>query len=145
MLFDVQPDQQVAVTTLLRERGAEITDRAPLISARISSVGGREISDWLETAPADRELRWALQREYRLTYRAQLRDTETVVAGDWWDGTPEMEVPIPVSIDTSIQQSLGIGLGDAIHWDIQGVPVESVVVIVIVNLCRKPNLGICLN
>jgi putative ABC transport system permease protein len=128
VLFDVQPDQQVAVTTLLRERGVEITDRAPLISARISSVGGREISDWLETAPADRELRWALQREYRLTYRAQLRDTETVVEGDWWDGSPEMKAPIPVSIDTSIQQSLGIGLGDAIDWDIQGVPVESVVV-----------------
>jgi len=127
VLFDVQPDQVAAVTTLLNERGASITDRAPLISARIASLGGRSISDWLERAPDDRDLRWALQREYRLTYSAWLRDSETVVLGSWWDDSPKLKVPIPVSIDTSIQQSLDIEIGDLITWDIQGVPVESVV------------------
>lgn len=127
VLFDVQPDQVEPVRALLAERGAVITDHAPLISARIASVGGRAISDWLEEAPANRELRWALQREYRLTYNALLRDTEEVVLGQWWGSDRFTQAPIPVSIDTSIHKSLGIGVGDLIDWDIQGVPVESVV------------------
>ncbi|MBW2725718.1 MAG: FtsX-like permease family protein [Deltaproteobacteria bacterium] len=127
VLFDVQPDQVEPVKALLSERGATITDRAPLISARISSVGGRTISDWLAGAPDDRGLRWALQREYRLTYSALLRDTEVVVRGSWWDGTPVTKVPIPVSLETSIEEDLGVAVGDSITWDIQGVPVESIV------------------
>lgn len=126
VLFDVQPDQVDAVKALLTEGGAVITDRAPLISARIASVGERKISNWLASSPDDRELRWALQREYRLTYSAHLRATETVVLGSWWDDTPKTKVPIPVSIDTSIQESLGVEIGDLITWDIQGVPVASV-------------------
>ena len=127
VLFDVQPDQLEAVEALLLERNALVTDRAPLISARIGSVAGKPISLWLDGQPDDRELRWALQREYRLTYSATLRDTETVVEGEWWGDVAATESPIPVSIDTSIHQSLGIGVGDAIEWDIQGVPIQSVV------------------
>ncbi len=127
VLFDVQPDQVDPVEALLSERGAAITDRAPLISARVSSVRGRTISDWLASKPDDRELRWALQREYRLTYNARLRDTEVVVRGSWWDDTPVTKVPIPVSLETSIEESLGVAVGDSIIWDIQGVPVESIV------------------
>jgi putative ABC transport system permease protein len=127
VLFDVQPDQLEAVEALLLERNAWVTDRAPLISARIGSVAGKPISIWLDGQPDNRELRWALQREYRLTYSATLRDTETVVEGEWWGDVAATESPIPVSIDTSIHQSLGIGVGDAIEWDIQGVPIQSVV------------------
>lgn len=127
VLFDVQPDQLEPIEALLAERNAVVTDRAPLISARIASVAGRPISIWLENEPDNRELRWALQREYRLTYSATMRDTETVLQGDWWDATPAMEPPIPVSIDKSIHQSLGIGVGDTMEWDIQGVPVRSIV------------------
>ena len=104
-----------------------MAERAPLISARVSSVRGRPISDWLASAPGDRELRWALQREYRLTYSSHLRDTEVVVRGSWWNDEPVMKVPVPVSLETSIEESLGVAIGDAITWDIQGVAVESVV------------------
>jgi len=127
VLFDVQPDQVMAIEALLAESGAVITDRAPLISARIASVGGRTIGDWLASRPDDRELRWALQREYRLTYAAHLRSTESVVEGEWWDGKVFKRVPIPVSIDTSIHQSLGVEVGDEIAWDIQGVEVPGVI------------------
>lgn len=127
VLFDVQPDQVAPVRALLSERGAVITDWAPLISARLASVRGRTISDWLSSEPDNRDLRWALQREYRLTYSAQLRATESVVRGRWWDGTPVTKVPVPVSLDTSIEETLGVGIGDSITWDIQGVAVESFV------------------
>jgi putative ABC transport system permease protein len=127
VLFDVQPDQRAAVETVLRDRGASITDSAPLISARISSVRGDRIGALLEAEPDSRELRWALQREYRLTYAEGLRPTETILAGSWWHGEVHRETPIPVSIETSIRDSLGLEVGDEIVWDIQGIEVEGFV------------------
>ncbi len=127
VLFDVQSDQRSAIEGVLRERGALITDSAPLISARISSAGGRRIGALLEARPDDRELRWALQREYRLTYAANLRSTETIVSGSWWHGEEHRKAPIPVSIDTSIRDSLDLEVGDEIVWDIQGIEVAGFV------------------
>ncbi len=127
VLFDVQPDQVAPIEALLVERGAAIRDRAPLISARMASVRGRSISEQLGSEPGNRELRWALQREYRLTYNANLRDSESLLLGRWWDNTPATKMPVPISVDTSIRDSLDIEIGDAITWDIQGIAVESVV------------------
>ncbi len=127
ILFDVQPDQVAPLESTLGEWGAVIRDRAPLISARISGLGGRDISHWLAEDPDDRSLRWALQREYRLTYGAELRATETVVDGTWWSSSEGNDEPIPVSVETSIADSLGLAVGDAMTWDIQGVPIESTV------------------
>ncbi len=128
VLFDVQPDQTAALEDLLQKRGAAIRDRAPLISARIAELDGRSISERLSANREDRELRWALQREYRLTYGAALRESETIVAGSWWgEGDIGAEEPIPVSVEMNLATSLGLAIGDAVTWDIQGVPVTSVV------------------
>jgi putative ABC transport system permease protein len=70
-------------------------------------------------------LSWALQREYRLTYHAKLRDSETVVLGKWWNDEAITQGSVPVSLSTGIQETLGVGIGDSITWDIQGVAVES--------------------
>lgn len=128
VLFDVQPDQVEPLEELLESRGAVIVDRAPLVSARLSSIGGEDVSARIAVDPEDREARWALLREYRLSYAAELRPTETLAAGSWWTsadaGTAE---PVPVSLEEGIARALNVGVGETITWDIQGVPVESIV------------------
>jgi putative ABC transport system permease protein len=127
VLFDVQPDQVAPIEAQLASRNAQIRDRAPLISARIAALGGQSIADRLAADPDNRPLRWALQREYRLTIGAEPRETETLVAGRWWSEGAGDEEPIPVSLETSIRDSLGLAVGDHMTWDIQGVPIASVV------------------
>jgi putative ABC transport system permease protein len=126
VLFDVQLDQQPGLEAFAAERGATIVEQAPLVSARIAQIAGRTVGERL--AEADRELRWALGREYRTTYRAGLRESESLAAGRWW--TPEDLAaggPAAVSLETEIAHTLGVGPGDRIRWDVQGVRVESVV------------------
>jgi len=128
VLFDVQPDQVEMLERFLDESGAVISDRAPLISARVAEVRGLPISQLLKEDPENREMRWALQREYRLTYQSELRETETLVSGVWWrDPSVGASPPVPVSVETSIAKSLDLSLGDAMTWDIQGVSVPSVI------------------
>jgi putative ABC transport system permease protein len=134
VLFDVQRDQRDAVVALLEERGTRLDDRAPMVPARIAGLRGERIESVLATAgeteaatEEERDQRWALRREYRLSYRAELRDTERVVAGEWWGTLPPGAGPTPVSLERELAETLGVGVGDHITWDIQGVPIESTV------------------
>jgi putative ABC transport system permease protein len=118
---------------MLAERAAPVLEQAPLVSARIARVGGRSAGEWLrEDAEISRDLRWALRREYRLTYSSALRETEEVVAGKWWSDLPVPGpapdgTPAPVSLEADLAETLGVGVGDTMEWDVQGVAIPSVV------------------
>ncbi len=127
VLFDVQRDQVEGVQALLAEHGAGITDQAPLISARLSAIDGVSRGDFLADEELSRELRWGLQREYRLTYSDTLRESEELVAGRWWaPGEVKGESPpYPVSLERDLANSLGVRVGGRLRWRIQGVEVET--------------------
>ena len=129
VLFDVQRDQLDGVGALLAEHGAVVVDQAPLISARLAAVDGTARGRLLGDDERPRDLRWALQREYRLTYADELRESEELVAGRWWEpGTISVdEEPYPVSIERDLANSLGVGVGDTLRWQIQGVEIETTV------------------
>jgi putative ABC transport system permease protein len=140
VLIDVQPDQRDSVEGTLRAEGLPITGPVPIVTMRIRSVEGRTVEAMLADDAAPRtgssgsgeaERRppgWVLRREYRSTYRDSIADTETIVSGEWWtrsragDGPAS---PVPVSIEAGIAADLGVGVGDEIVWDVQGVPVPS--------------------
>jgi putative ABC transport system permease protein len=66
-----------------------------------------------------------LRREFRSTFTDQLRDSEKLIAGQW---TPEVEAAseiIPISVEDGIAKELGVGLGDELEWDIQGVTLRT--------------------
>ena len=127
VLFDVQRDQLEGVGRLLDDHGAAVVDQAPLISARLSAIDGMERVHLLEDDALPRDLRWALQREYRLTYSDELRDSEELVAGRWWEKgeVRAEEEPYPVSVERDLAKSLGVGVGDALRWRIQGVEIDT--------------------
>jgi len=129
VLFDVQPDQLAELTAFLSERAAQVLERVPLVGARIARLNERDVGDWLGEGEAlPRDLRWALGREYRLTWSPDLRETEELVEGAWWSSAPRRPgEPAAVSLEAGLAETLGAGLGDRIVWDVQGVPIASVV------------------
>jgi putative ABC transport system permease protein len=138
LLFDVQKDQVDGVRDLLPEHARRSVEITPLITARIAAIDGRtpqEIRADSSVSRDERPERWALRREYRNTYRAELGSAESLVAGRWWDGTPAPEDAravdagdlAQVSLEEGIAQDLKVGLGDTISWDVSGETVRSVV------------------
>lgn len=129
VLFDVQRDQLADLERFLAEREARVLEQVPLVAARIARVADRSAGDGLaageETA---RDLRWALGREYRLTWSAELRASEELVEGTWWqDAARGPGAPAPVSLEKGLAKTLGARVGDSIVWDVQGVLIPSVV------------------
>lgn len=136
LLFDVQTDQLAGIRDLLPIGIRDEAEASPIVTSRIAAINGIE-ADSLRRNP-ERDARpeaWALRREYRNTYRSGLGRAEELVSGRWWDGTAGSEDgtrvdpgDLPrVSLELDIAESLRVGLGDTITWEVSGIRVPSVV------------------
>ena len=120
--IDVQPDQAEPFARLVEGHGATAAaELTPVVRSRLASVNGAPVA---QTGKALREDAWYLTREYVLTWAKEPPGHNTVVAGRWW--TPEEAAREPlISVEDEIARQLGVGLGDTLTFDIQGVPVSA--------------------
>ena len=66
---------------------------------------------------------WALTREYRVTYRDSLIESETILEGAFQANTTEDSIFISVS--DNLKEGLNLKLKDEIVWNVQGVDVKT--------------------
>jgi putative ABC transport system permease protein len=126
VLFDIQSDQREGVLRVLNAQQLPVLEDVPMISMRLRSIKGRTVEE-IRQDPRSGIRGWALGREYRSSYRANLAATETLLSGTWHPPVANGEAPIPVSLEDGIARNLRVGLGDEIIFDVQGVPVKTVV------------------
>ena len=124
MLFDIQDDQVEPLTKLLRENGAPVKQQAAIVTMRIASIKGREVTELLKNGQSHVPA-WTLRREYRSTFRAELSDTEKVTAGKFEGHAEPGAEWIPISMEESLARDLQVKLGDEIVFDVQGVPMKT--------------------
>jgi putative ABC transport system permease protein len=130
VFFDVQPDQKDDVAARMGAEGPLGLPPVPIVPMRLQSLKGRPASDLLAVEDGKRRPgRWALRREYRSSHRDAPTASERVVAGQWWRPGEwkgrSGAGPVPVALEAGLARELGVGIGDEIVWDVQGVPVAS--------------------
>lgn len=127
VFFDVQDDQLEGITTIVEDAGQRVVEQIPIVTMRIASINGWTMEQMTDTSNPDgvRRALWALRREYRSTFRDQTTETEKLLAGRWF-GASRASLP-EVSMEQEVATDLGVQLGDTITWDVQGVPVATVV------------------
>lgn len=126
MLFDIQDDQVESIERIVAANGAPVKAQAAIVTMRLSALKGRPVAEVLKDQ-GSRVAAWTLRREYRSTYRSALADTERVVAGRFEGQAPAGAEKVPVSLDENLARDLGVTLGDELEFDVQGVPVKTVV------------------
>jgi putative ABC transport system permease protein len=125
VLFDIQPDQRPAIEGMLSSAGLRSVGPVPIVPMRLQSVKGRPVAAMLaDSAGGNDEPRgaWAFRREYRSTYRDTLVSSERIVEGTWWKGLGSRG---EISVESGVAKELGVGVGDSVVWDVQGVPVPT--------------------
>ena len=119
--IDVQKSQVDKFRKLVKENTGEAPETIPTIRARIASVKG-EPFDF-----NDREIRrrqGQIGREFAVTYRNDLDENESIVAGKWW-GKDADSKEHEISLNQNWSRRLDVKVGDTITFDISGRKITS--------------------
>ncbi|TPV96879.1 MAG: FtsX-like permease family protein [Myxococcales bacterium FL481] len=132
-LLGIADHERAPLEALLIEQTGREPDVAPMIQARLIAIDGVAIQsspavaerDDQDLARANRER--SRSRFHRLTYRQNLQPNERIVAGEFWPPDPTGAAATDVmqaSMEARFAERMGVGLGNRLSFDIQGVPVE---------------------
>lgn len=92
--------------------------RAPVLTARVVSLNGRELRRE-DVIPAER---WFINNDITVSWSAAPPPENVTIAGKWWRGSPAMP---EISVETDAATGIGAKLGDVIGFDVLGRPVEA--------------------
>ncbi|PSQ87572.1 MAG: permease [Bacteroidetes bacterium QS_3_64_15] len=128
VMFDIQNDQLDGVTKEVEGAGAPILAREPIVTTRLQALGGRSIEALRQDSTVN--VGWAHEREYRVTYRDHLSESETLAAGEFVgsvEGDPlQSGRAVPISMEREMaREELNVGIGDTLTFDVQGRSVKT--------------------
>lgn len=131
MIFDIQSHQVEAITELTKERNLPVIQSVPIVTMRLKSVNGVTYDQVVNDTSIN--LRGGMfRREWRVTYRDSLIDSEELTSGalklgddkpDWMKERDENAVL--VSLEDDYVKRNKLKLGDTLVWDVQGVPITT--------------------
>lgn len=125
ILMDVQSAQEKALLTNFKNNNLEVIDNIPIITMRIEKLRGKTSSEIRKDTTVNIR-RWMLNREFRVTYRNKLSETEEILEGEFI-GKREKGKPIYISISDNMAKDANLKIGEKVVFNIQGVLMETVV------------------
>lgn len=126
VLFDIQSSQKEEVRMLVKDYELPVLQEVPIVTMRLLEINGITMRD----AKADTTLQipsWAYDREYRVTYRDSLIDSETISEGIWTGHFQEPSDTIWISVSTGYAENLHLTLGDELIFNVQGARIKTYV------------------
>ncbi len=144
ILFDIQANDKDSVAQLVRNHGMPLMQQVAVVTTRVESIDGKTKLQYelehpnLDSLPKDEEgrrggapreaegdliSRWVWDREYRVTFRDTLIDTEKIVEGEWV-GVHTPGQPIKISISENLQRSMKAKVGTRIAFNVQGAKLD---------------------
>jgi putative ABC transport system permease protein len=119
VIFDIQEEQVNQVKELTEANGLPFLGSVPIVTMRLHSLRNQSV-DVLKNDTTQKLSEGLLTREFRVTYRDTLIDSETLVDGKWMGKVNNPGDSIFISVDKNIAASLKLELGDAMVWNVQG-------------------------
>jgi putative ABC transport system permease protein len=113
-VINVQPDQADQFQQALKAAGVAKFDWYPMARARLVAVNGKAVKAEQYTDDRARRL---VDREFNLSHASSMPTHNTLVAGQYVaTAAPGQEI----SLEEGLAKTLGVGLGDALTFDMAG-------------------------
>ncbi len=118
-VINIQPDQSDTFQSTLKGAGVSKFDWFPMVRGRLVAINGRAVSpqDY-----ADEQAKRLVDREFNLSFNAELPTHNTITAGAW-----QAQQPNAISIEEGLAKNLQLKLGDTLRFEIGGMPQESTI------------------
>ncbi|NIO38800.1 MAG: ABC transporter permease, partial [Burkholderiales bacterium] len=119
-LVNIHTDQIGEVTRYFTERGRGHPTLYPMVRGRLIAINGQAVSadDFV-----DERAKRLINREFNLSWRDTLFMDNRIVEGRWFTDADRGKGLI--SIETGIAETLGLGVGDVLHYDVAGDSLEA--------------------
>lgn len=111
-LINIQPDQREAITNRLHDAGLGSVDVVPMVRARLTAINGVPVTPDMYD---NEEAQSMITREFNLSHRATLPESNTQTAGRWLDASQD-----EASLEVGLADTLGLELGDALTFEFAG-------------------------
>jgi len=121
-ILDIKPEQLTYISNLQNEYNAKEIYTSPVIGARLKKINNELIKkDSIEFESINRDWKsTARTREYFLSYRDNMYDSEEISRGKFWEKNSKNEI----SVEKDFAKALGVNVGDSLEFDIQGIEVS---------------------
>ena len=126
VVFDIQSDQVEELKDITRSYGLPISQEVPVITMRLEGIKGKSTEEIKEDTTSGIR-NWVLNREYRVTYRDSLIDSETILQGEWQGRVDSPKDSVFISLAENIAEDMKVGIGDKISFNVQGVLIDTYV------------------
>ncbi len=115
-VINIQPEQVAGVRDYLIGQGIADVTLYPMARARLTHIGGREVSPD-DYAGDDQRAKRLIEREFNLSSLAELPTDNQITAGRWSSSDG-------FSVEAGLAKTLGIQLGDELVFDAGGLPLR---------------------
>lgn len=126
ILFDIQTPQKDEVRALTLDYDLPVMQEVPIVTMRLQELNGQTKNE----AEADTTTNipdWAYNREYRVTYRDSLIDSETLADGKWIGEIQSPSDSIFISVSKGFAENLELKIGDEMLFNVQGALIKTYV------------------
>ncbi|TDH27934.1 FtsX-like permease family protein [Segetibacter sp. 3557_3] len=124
VLFDIQKTQKEPLITLARQHALPIIQEVPIVNMRLEQYNGKTAA----TISGDSSFsRRAFTREYRVTYRDSLTESEKITKGEWHGSATADNGTVYVSLEQGFARRQHISIGDTMVFNVQGSLVPTIV------------------
>lgn len=118
-IINIQPEQINSIKQFFKQAHIENTTVFPMVRGRLQSKNGKTINT---TEWQDERARKLAEREFNLSWAAQMQSDNKLQQGRWWS---EQEYGKPyMSMEEDLAKTLNIKLGDKLLFNIAGTPLE---------------------
>lgn len=114
-VINIQPDQSAAVQAAFAKAGLA-ADLAPMVRGRLMRVNGQAVA---ATDYAEERAQRLVEREFNLSWRADLPEGNRITGGKWFAANAQDEA----SVEEGLAKTLKLQIGDMLEFDIAGTPV----------------------
>jgi putative ABC transport system permease protein len=140
ILFDIQAKDKDEVAQLVRANDMPVMQQVAVVTTRVETIDGQTKLQYEEAHPeekleedpdqmparrrgfvpdGERIPNWVWDREYRVTFRDTLIDTEKIIEGNWvGQHTPGQ--PVKISISDNLQRAMKAKVGTKVEFNVQG-------------------------
>lgn len=126
LMFDIQTAQLEDVKATIKAQDLPIMQEVAIVTMLLDEINGIDKKENEALADEENYSRWLYNREFRVTYRDTLIDSETITAGEL--------VPVGargdsvfVSLEKGFGEGNGLKIGDEIVFNVQGRPIKTYV------------------